>query len=93
VVPNLLRLRANYFLKNGERAIFLEKKTKTGGTGWAVAEDFPSHPPLEDFPSHPSLEEVIIINQKMAQVRIINNNWYNNIIGKFVENLFFILWI
>ena len=24
----------------------------------------------------------------MAQVRIINNNWYNNIIGKYVENLF-----
>ena len=37
---------------------------------------------------HSSLKEVIIINQKMAQVRIINNNWYNNIIGKYVENLF-----
>jgi len=32
VVPNLLRLRANYFLKNGERAIFC-LKTKTGGLG------------------------------------------------------------
>ena len=32
MVPNLLRLRANYLLKNGERAIFCSKM-ETGGLG------------------------------------------------------------
>ncbi|MDW0252386.1 MAG: hypothetical protein QOA17_11360 [Nitrososphaeraceae archaeon] len=31
MVPNLLRLRANYFLKNGERAIFLKNENRGSG--------------------------------------------------------------